>query len=247
MNGFRFSTLGVIFWVLLFLCVFSVTTSLAGEATIFPLGGKIYVIPTPKKGPPPGYGLVISAGQVWLDRNLGASRAAVKSTDHSAYGDLYQWGRLMDGHEKRNSQTTSQRSETDIPGHDKFIRFYDGLASDWRVTPNNNLWAGRWGKNNPCVDGFRLPTKAEFETEMASWSSPDARGAFNSPLKLTMAGFRNNKYGLLEGVSSFAVYWTSTTTDAGAGSAGLTFSSGMAAIHDAYVRSNGFSVRCIQD
>lgn len=40
-----------------------------------------------------------------MDRNLGVSRIATSSTDSEAYGDLYQWGRLSDGHEKRTSPT----------------------------------------------------------------------------------------------------------------------------------------------
>jgi hypothetical protein len=31
-------------------------------------------------------------GRIWMDRNLGASRAATSPTDSEAYGDLYQWG-----------------------------------------------------------------------------------------------------------------------------------------------------------
>tara|TARA_B110000090_G_scaffold89704_1_gene101755 strand:- start:8070 stop:8588 length:519 start_codon:yes stop_codon:yes gene_type:complete len=38
-------------------------------------------------------------GQVWMDRNLGATQVATSSTDHLAYGNLYQWGRALDGHQ----------------------------------------------------------------------------------------------------------------------------------------------------
>jgi hypothetical protein len=45
--------------------------------------------------------LILSpTGKVWMDRNLGATRQAQSSTDYLAYGDLYQWGRNPDGHEK---------------------------------------------------------------------------------------------------------------------------------------------------
>jgi hypothetical protein len=35
--------------------------------------------------------------KIWMDRNLGANRAATSSTDTEACGDLYQWGRRADG------------------------------------------------------------------------------------------------------------------------------------------------------
>ena len=112
---------------------------------------------------------VISAGQVWMDRNLGASRVATSLTDSKAYGDLYQWGRLTDGHEKRNSSTTRSLSSFDVPGHDRFI-LNSSSPGDWRAPQNDNLWQGVKGINNPCPDGFRLPTEIEWETEKNSWS-----------------------------------------------------------------------------
>ena len=69
----------------------------------------------------PPVGTIISAGQIWMDRNLGASRVAINSTDSEAYGDYYQWGRLADGHEKSTSQTTGELSTTDVPSHGNFI------------------------------------------------------------------------------------------------------------------------------
>jgi hypothetical protein len=41
-----------------------------------------------------------TTGKIWMDRNLGASRVATSVSDTLAYGDLYQWGRGTDGHEK---------------------------------------------------------------------------------------------------------------------------------------------------
>ncbi len=56
-------------------------------------------------------------GRAWMDRNLGASRVAISSTDEEAYGDFYQWGRGTDGHEKRNSPIISTLSSSDTPDH----------------------------------------------------------------------------------------------------------------------------------
>jgi hypothetical protein len=41
-----------------------------------------------------------SAGEAWIDKNLGASQVATSSTDPASYGDLYQWVRPADEHQE---------------------------------------------------------------------------------------------------------------------------------------------------
>ena len=52
--------------------------------------------------------VISSSGEIWMNKNLGALRVATSSADAAAYGDLYQWGRTTDGHEKRNSTDSSR-------------------------------------------------------------------------------------------------------------------------------------------
>ncbi len=204
---------------------------------------------------------VTSAGQIWMDRNLGASRVAMSPTDSEAYGDLYQWGRLADGHEKRNSPSIIGTSSKDVPGHGNFlivdVSTLDPYSpNDWRMPQNDNLWQGATGTNNPCPDGFRLPTATELDTERASWSSNDEKGAFASPLKLVMAGWRCYDGSLTE-LGETGAYSSSTVSVVvsplesiqldGSYSKGLTFFSGKAKISQAGVRAGGSSVRCIKD
>jgi uncharacterized protein (TIGR02145 family) len=181
-------------------------------------------------------------GRTWMDRNLGASRAATSSTDIEAYGDLHQWGRGADGHQKRNSSTTSTLSSMDTPSHGSFI-ITTSTPYDWRSPQNNNLWQGMNGVNNPCPAGYRLPTDAEWNAELSSWSSNNSAGAFASPLKLPMAGVRHS-YGSLDGVRSYGVYWSSSV--AGSLAQYFTFGSTDANVRS-YDRAAGFSVRCIKD
>ncbi len=181
-----------------------------------------------------------ATGKTWMDRNLGASRAATSSTDEQAYGDLYQWGRAADGHQKRNSETTSTLSGSDTPGHGSFI----GGRGDWRSPRNDDLWQGISGVNNPCPDGYRLPTVAELRAERQSWSSNDADGAFASPLKLPEAGRRLFTSGSLSNVGSNGYYWSSTV--AGSDSWLLSVFSTGSTTHSHY-RALGFSVRCLKD
>jgi uncharacterized protein (TIGR02145 family) len=183
------------------------------------------------------------SGKIWMDRNIGATQVAIGSTDAAAYGDLYQWGRRADGHQCRNSVTTSTLSSIDQPTHANFI-----IAStspyDWRSPQNDNLWQGVNGLNNPCPNGYRLPTYNELEAERLTWSQNNNIGAFGSPLKLPMAGFRNYNDASLRNVGSLGYYWSSTINTTR--SWYLFFSSTDAFMNYNY-RSSGYSVRCIKD
>ncbi|MHB8790199.1 MAG: fibrobacter succinogenes major paralogous domain-containing protein [Desulfobulbaceae bacterium] len=195
--------------------------------------------------PPALVGTVTSAGgRIWMDRNLGAPRVAISSTDSAAYGDLYQWGRLTDGHEKRTSATTFTLSINDVPGHGDFI-VPPGTPHDWRTSQNDNLWQGASGINNPCPSGFRLPTEAEWNNEITSWSSRDSVGAFASPLKLVLAGIRRSGNGTIDSEGSYGFYWSSTVE----GIYGLNLEFDIANHATIYGagRALGFSVRCIKD
>jgi uncharacterized protein (TIGR02145 family) len=180
-------------------------------------------------------------GRTWMDRNLGASRAATSRADEQAYGDLYQWGRAADSHQNRNSSTTSTLSSSDQPGHGSFITSSIRDGRDWRLSQNNNLWQGVNGTNNPCPAGYRIPTGAEWDAELNSWSSKNATGAFNSPLKLPMAGLRS---GGSVYVGNTGNYWSASLS--GSLPLHLYFESILAFVSTEY-RAFGYSIRCIKD
>lgn len=182
-------------------------------------------------------------GKTWMNRNLGASRVATNVNDTEAYGDLYQWGRGVDGHQIKTSTTTTTLSNADNPGHGNFI-LTSSSPYDWRSPQNDNLWQGVNGINNPCPTGYRLPTEAEFNAELASWSSNNSAGAFNSPLKLTSAGYRHRDNGLIYAIGTSGYYWTSTVD--GANSRNLYFDD-VNAHMTSLNRGLGFSVRCIKE
>lgn len=184
-----------------------------------------------------------ATGEIWLDRNLGAYRVASSSIDEEAYGDLYQWGRGGDGHQLRTSDITSTLSNSDYPGHGDFI-ITPEEPYDWRSPHNDNLWQGVNGINNPCPPGFRIPTEDELNAEKDSWSSKDAAGAFDSPLKWVLGGRRDEKDGTINYEASQGIYWNSFA---------LSNFSGFMLIHtdNAYTnysnRACGMSIRCIKD
>jgi hypothetical protein len=141
------------------------------------------------------FGTVTTAtGRIWMDRNLGATRVALSSTDAQAYGDYFQWGRPADGHQTKymtnnnSSGFTNTKSSTSVPANDLWIVPTDA-SNDWLVTPDNTLWTGSNPANNPCPAGFRIPTLAEWQAEQALFTSNNANGAFNYSLKLSMPGW----------------------------------------------------------
>jgi uncharacterized protein (TIGR02145 family) len=182
-------------------------------------------------------------GRIWMDRNLGASQVATSSSDAAAYGDLYQWGRFADGHQCRNSSTTIVTSNTDNPGHSYFVPS-NNYPYDWRVPQNDNLWQGVNGINNPCPSGYRLPTETELDAERLSWVTNNAAGAYASPLKWTLAGFRNFSDGGLTDEGTYGIYWTSTVSSFYAAYIQFDVTGAFMYI---YYRAGGGSVRCIKD
>lgn len=95
---------------------------------------------------------------------------------------------------------------------------------------------------NACPVGFRIATESEWETERLSWISNNAAGAFASPLKLSVPGFRSNSSLISAGTAG--VYWSSTVFETFART--LYFGS-----TESYMFSGGRfverTVRCIKD
>ena len=184
-----------------------------------------------------------TTGKIWMDRNLGATQVATSTTDVLALGDLYQWGRGNDGHQCRTSATTSVLSSLDQPGNSNFINS-PSSPYDWRSPQNNNLWQGVNGINNPCPTGYRIPTDVELNSELLSWSSNNASGAFASPLKFTLAAYKGINDGFIFDIGNGGRYWTSLIS--GFASLYLNIGNSSAGVYSSN-RANAYSVRCIKD
>ena len=156
------------------------------------------------------------------------------NTDPTVYGDLYQWGRPIDGHEKRTSDTTSILATTNTPEHSNFILTTND-PYDWRSGGGETA---RWGDgstnaavpkatNDPCPDGWRMPTEKEWESIYGTasgntwtWSRTATSGYKITPagsseptLFLPAAGDRFENNGMLNSAGSYGYYWSSTVLE----------------------------------
>ena len=184
--------------------------------------------------------ITTTTGKTWMDRNLGATQVATSTTDVASYGDLYQWGRDSDGHERRTSNTTATTATSAHAGHGDFI----GTDNNWTdFTDEDTLWQS--GLNDPCPAGYRIPTVIELSAESEQFNTNDAAGAFLA-LKLPLAGNRSYSGNNFNNVGSEGRYWSSTVAVGSVNTQNLHFWSGNAQISD-NERAYGFSVRCIKE
>jgi hypothetical protein len=192
------------------------------------------------------------SGAIWMDRNLGASRAATSPTDYFAYGCLYQWGRGNDGHasikwtgatsgDPVNGITTTL-STTDTPDSALFIKGVLASNYDWRSTQNNNLWQGQAGLNNPCPSGFRIPTLGELEANIFNDGT-----FFSGSLKLTLPGNRSYQIGNLNNTGVQSAYFSSTVSQWSGRHSVLTRTVSATYVSNfEYGKTSGYPVRCIK-
>ncbi len=239
------------------------------------------------------YGIVTSpiTGKKWLDRNLGAKEVCTKSrglevlkfdgNDYSTeadasnayiasqkdcFGDLYQWGRLADGHEKTTSSTTTTKLTNISSAGNSFIT-NSSSPHDWvensnqdsnDVDDNGTKRETQWSKTDGssiCPVGFRTPTFDELKAETVSYAGAEdeATGAikitnrdtaFKNFLKFPASGYRYKDYGSVLNQGFLGMVWSSSPD--GPDSRNINFN-GADAHEDWDSRANGFSVRCIED
>jgi uncharacterized protein (TIGR02145 family) len=203
--------------------------------------------------------LTSSTGKVWMDRNLGASRAAISSTDYMAYGCLYQWGRGNDGHANLRWWSsdfvtyfygvTTTLAIGDTPGHALFIRT-SSSPFDWRADNNNTRWQAGTQVNNPCPTGFHVPSNTELLNEFSVYNINNSNSAFtNGPgggFKFTIVGLRSTYGNVVEDGEAAGYYWTSSVYNIQNSSYEVIID-GTSITNTWESRALGLSVRCIKD
>ncbi len=184
------------------------------------------------------YKTVSYRNRCWFDRNLGAVEVPKSLNDRLGYGKYFQWGRAMDGHEDYGSQVSFLVSGIDNPGIGSFTTS-NTPPYDWRAPQNDSLW--QTTKNNPCPEGWRIPTLNEWGEVISNLGS--LWEAFNSPLKIPASGFRNFSDGSYQYVGKRSLIWTSSSNEDKAYSV---FFGSDEAIPRLQERAMGLPVRCIQ-
>lgn len=194
-------------------------------------------------------------GHIWLQQNLGSDHVATEMTDGDSYGDLFQWGRWADGHQKRNSVTTSTAPVPNNPlGITNGLNAYITSAAWWSTNELNDQWsapeaASVTGTNgcDPCKalgEGWRLPTQSDWSALVQAEGISNPSTAFASNLKLPASGYRSGSSGALTFAGTRGYYWSSET--ANTGGKYLYIGTTLANPSAGGPRSQGASIRCVK-
>lgn len=181
---------------------------------------------------------------VWLQQNLGSIRVATSITDAQSFGDLYQWGRWTDGHEKRiplfsRTITSSDPNPNNPAGLIKawgtnVNPYYYGEDYQWWVSGSfSDKWTAAKPLDvtnqlacDPCrvlLGGtWRLPTESEWLSVLNNVSKTlvaivNAETGYESWLRIPLGGYRDNLTTTIYSASEITYLWTSS---AGNGSSG---------------------------
>ncbi|WP_116787044.1 Ig-like domain-containing protein [Flavobacterium psychrotrophum] len=169
-------------------------------------------------------------GKVWLQQNLGSTAIAGAITDEAAYGDLYQWGRWADGHQKRDSATSASSTPNNPSGLENNTGQYitgSSTASWWSGNALTDTWTGATPAQASDINGcdpckallgqdWKLPSQEDWQALVTAESITNPASAFASSLKLPGNGYRSNTNGDFTYVGARGYYWSSTTSSTGA-------------------------------
>lgn len=197
--------------------------------------------------------------QIWLQQNLGSTQVATSVSDAASYGDYFQWGRWVDGHQVVNSTLTATPPTPNNPSgiNNGSTAFYSAAYNStnnwWSAGTTTDTWSAALPSSatstdgcDPCKaigTGWRLPTITEIGTMITSEniSNVGATGAFASNLKIPGSGIKDYNGMFSQGTRSY--FWSSTPIYTGSAQS---FYSGLAVTVESHVgRDSGIPIRCI--
>jgi len=196
-------------------------------------------------------------GKIWLQQNLGSSQVATSVTDVDSYGDLFQWGRWDDGHQLRNSATSSVpslNSPDGLAGSNSFM-IGSGTGSWWSTNATSDAWTAKDDSvvtasigADPCKavgQDWKMPSQADWTLLVGSETIINPASAYASTLKMPASGYRSNTTGGFTFVGQRGYYWSADT--ASTGGKYLYIGSTIANPSSGAPRGQGAAVRCIKE
>lgn len=195
-------------------------------------------------------------GNIWLQQNLGSTAIATAMNDEAAYGDLYQWGRWADGHQKRDSETSTAAAEPNNPrgAREMAGKFLTSSPSWWDTRELTDTWKADNAESvtetdgcDPCKalgQGWQLPTQENWTTLVSAESITSAATGFASNLKLAATGYRSNTNGGFTYVGERGYYWSSGTSNTGGRF--IYLSTTIANTSSGAPRGQGAAIRCVK-
>ena len=164
----------------------------------------------------------------WLTQNLGADSIASSNTDATEASGGWYW----------------QFNRIQGFKNDGIIRT---PATSWISISETSNWTPT---NDPCArmlgNGWRIPTNTDWVNVIGNGNLATAM-AYNSPLKMHIAGNLDNGSFINKRGVSTGYYWSSTQSAATTGYS-MYFSTAGSATYNLHSKSQfGFSVRCLRD
>jgi uncharacterized protein (TIGR02145 family) len=132
-------------------------------------------------------------------------------------------------------------------------------TSIWNSTPNGGA---EWeNENNPCPEGWRVPTREEFQllcntTNVINiWDTENGVNGrrftdiTNSTFSifLPVTGLRNYFDGTFDYISTHGLYWSSSVNGTGSARYNLNFSGASFTPENSHNSADGLCVRCVKD
>lgn len=167
----------------------------------------------------------------WLTQNLGASKQPDSATDGSEAAAGWYW--------QFNRSQGYKYDKTRVPANS---------WTPWVTSISENV---NWSPaNDPCNLllglGWRIPTKTEWtnaDNVPQYWTT--AADAYNSVLKLHLAGYLSYNAGTITNRGSYGYYWASDRYNSSNGNGLYLYSSNSSVTY--FNKANAFPLRCIRD
>ena len=199
-------------------------------------------------------------GNIWSDRDLGASAKCTGPRDTECYGWLFQWGRGIDGAQERNNTNTQDEDPNTFPYASNAHEISATGLQDWLtedgtestsgfLTQRKESWMSKTD-NSVCPKGWYVPSQAELERLVFDENITDADSAFASSLNLSLGGSRSSNSEIIENDDNIGYIWTTDIDDSNISvrntNIAFTYTDKEILWSKSY-RATGYSVRCIKN